>query len=442
MTLVGCLQISQEARTRPLQGDRTYSATIFPHFIAEGRVHLPQGEPSIRAVHFTFEDADSLFHDFDAFGSLLDASPFIEAIVAAQAKQYGRPIHIGPTPEIAYFTGRYLIVEVDTVLGKIRAEHCPTTPMGGPRGVRIDNQISICIIPNQPTTFGEAVERIYPMLRFITIAVGRAQNLPMFSIDVGSAEASQRLDVYWSNHPKRWSRDSLRRKPDSGDLPLDPVNRPEEFVAVLGSWTKADSERRSARVRLNDSFIRQSFYPIDRLVGAANAFDLLPKSAVPDEVQLTAAVGDAKERCRTIFRSLPRSDERQTILGALGRLGQATLKQKIRHRAKIITRATGDQYFQSLDFACDRAVDCRNFYVHGAPVKFDLESPSPHFSFLTDTLEFVFAASELIEAGWSILPFLKRGTSMTHPFGAYAVNYGTRLQALRNSMKRSVADQD
>jgi hypothetical protein len=44
----------------------TYSATIFPHFIAEGRVHLPQGEPSIRAVHFTFEDADSIFHDFDA----------------------------------------------------------------------------------------------------------------------------------------------------------------------------------------------------------------------------------------------------------------------------------------------------------------------------------------------------------------------------------------
>jgi hypothetical protein len=36
------------------------------------------------------------------------------------------------------------------------------------------------------------------------------------------------------------------------------------------------------------------------------------------------------------------------------------------------------------------------------------------FPFLTDTLKFVFAGSELVEAGWDLGTFLVAGTSMTH----------------------------
>jgi hypothetical protein len=122
ITLIQCVQVARESRTWP-QEAQLHSVTLFPHFITQGRVHLARDEPSIRSIHFTFEDAASLFYDFDAFGSVLDATPFIDAIVNANAKEYGRPIRIGPQPAIAYFTGQRLIVETDTVLGKIRAEH-------------------------------------------------------------------------------------------------------------------------------------------------------------------------------------------------------------------------------------------------------------------------------------------------------------------------------
>lgn len=211
-------------------------------------------------------------------------------------------------------------------------------------------------------------------------------------------------------------------------------------MTVLGSWLAADKERRAARVRADDSFTRQFFYPIDRLVGVANAFDLLPASVVPDRVELTAEVQGAKKQCKDLFLALPRSDERESLLRAIGRLGHPTLKQKIRHRANVITNACGNEYFQSLDYVCDHAVDCRNHFVHGSPVKFDLDPPSPHFGFLTDTLEFTFVASELIEAGWDIRRFLKKGTSMTHPFATYAVHYNVNVQALRASVKASAAD--
>ena len=52
-------------------------------------------------------------------------------------------------------------------------------------------------------------------------------------------------------------------------------------------------------------------------------------------------------------------------------------------------------------------------------------------SFFAETLEFVFAASDLIEAGWKIGPWLQQGTSMLHPFGTYCVAYRDSLRALK-----------
>jgi hypothetical protein len=52
-------------------------------------------------------------------------------------------------------------------------------------------------------------------------------------------------------------------------------------------------------------------------------------------------------------------------------------------------------------------------------------------SFFTDTLEFVFAASDLIEVGWKIEPWLQKGTTMSHPFGTYCAHYRYNLQALK-----------
>jgi hypothetical protein len=443
ITLIDCIQLSATSHKVTGRVAQTHSLTLFPHFIVEGRVHLDPRKPTIRALSFTFEDAASLFYDFDAFGALIEATPYIQSITDITARKIGRPIRTGPDAHIAYFTGQRLIVETQTMIGKISAQHCPTWPVGGPKGVRIDNEIWVSITPDSPITFDDAIKRMLTLLRFITIAVGRRQTIPEFSIEASFDGMTEGLNVHWSNHPRRSPvRGGCRESPHPRDLPLDPIRHSNEFVKVLKAWLASDTGRRIARVRADDSCALQNFYPVDRLVGVANAFDLLPASAVPEHVALSSELLAAKQQCKVIFRELRESDERESLLRALGRLGHATLKQKVRHRANIISTATGDQYFQSLEYVCNQAIECRNYYVHGSPVNFDLEPPSRNFGFLTDTLEFVFGASELIESGWDIVRFLKTGTSMTHPFGAYAVTYNENLQKLRTSVKAPKAMDD
>jgi hypothetical protein len=67
-------------------------------------------------------------------------------------------------------------------------------------------------------------------------------------------------------------------------------------------------------------------------VGIANAFDQLPKEAVPEEVDLPQSVSDARAACKRLFKKLPRSIERKAMLNALGRLGKAALKHLLRRK--------------------------------------------------------------------------------------------------------------
>ena len=130
---------------------------------------------------------------------------------------------------------------------------------------------------------------------------------------------------------------------------------------------------------------------------------------------------------------LPASPERDSVLGALGRIGKATLKRKIRSRAVSITDIVGD-LFPDLDMVVDQAVDCRNYYVHGSVANLDYSKHVAQVHFFTDTLEFVFAASDLVESGWDISAWTKRMSTLSHPFGQYRFNYATQLSELKKVM--------
>jgi hypothetical protein len=195
-----------------------------------------------------------------------------------------------------------------------------------------------------------------------------------------------------------------------------------------------DEERKDARNRFTNCFVRGNEYDIDRLVGAANMFDILPDSAVPKDVVLPQNILNAKKECESIFRNLSLSPERDSVLNALGRLGKSSLKRKVRFRAKYILDIAGDR-FPDLIQVLDEAVNCRNHYVHGSKSKINYINNITLLVFFTNTLEFVFAASELIESGWDINAWRKNGTTMSHPFGAYVVNYAANLENLRQQLK-------
>ena len=134
---------------------------------------------------------------------------------------------------------------------------------------------------------------------------------------------------------------------------------------------------------------KQRWYDEDRMVGAANAFDLISRDAAP----------------------------------------KSKLKEKVRHRSRLITAAIGETT-PEIDLVTDAAVSLRHFFVHGdRPGKKRRELKS-FFMFLTDTLEFVFCASDLIESGWDMRSWLKKNVRM-HSFGWYLRNYPENLAKLK-----------
>jgi hypothetical protein len=247
--------------------------------------------------------------------------------------------------------------------------------------------------------FEDAIFHTSTLLRYLGMLVGRPQNLLKLSLRVESdLERSVFFEVYWSMPPKR---EPLHEdgKPHPSDVLLDAVRQPEGFSRVLENWLDRQHAWHDARLRFSNSLAEQQRYGIDRLIGSANMFDILPSSAVPPDVQLVEELKEAKEAAREIFAHLPQSPERDSILGALGRIGKSSLKQKIRHRAQRLIGVAGER-FPELLTVTDEAVNCRNHYVHGSAPRFDYNRNFDIVAFFIDTLEFVFATSDLIEAGW------------------------------------------
>jgi len=414
--------------------EKYYFVSIFPHYVVHGDHHITPAEKTITEVHFVVDDASTIFYDFDAFGSLIDARPFIEQIARANASE--REITTGPNPEILYFTGKREIFTAETVLGRVSASHNPRHNLGGPNGVRLENTIFLTLAFKEAVNFDHAIFHTSTLLRYLEMLGGRPQNLLKLSLRIESDD--QRpvfLQVYWSLPPKR-EPSHEERKPHPADVLLDAVRQPDAFSRVLGSWLNRQQAWHDARLRFANSFANQQYYDLDRLIGSANMFDILPSSAVSPDVQLSEELKTAKEDCRKIFSRLPWCPERDSVLGALGRVGKSGLKQKIRHRAQFLIDAVGKR-FPELVTVTDEAVNCRNHYVHGSDPRFNYSENFSAVMFFTDTLEFVFAASDLIEAGWDVKAWSEIGTTMSHPFARYRINYVEHLREVKALLPRS-----
>jgi hypothetical protein len=406
-----------------------YSARMFPHAVIVGDRHIGPNEKVVTRVSFEVDDAATLFHDFTAFGCILDGTALIQRVVEDNEKIIGQKIKTGPASKILYFAGTTEIFATDTVLGRVSASHNPhLTSFGGPEGVGLTNSIFVTIEFKDRLTIQESINRISAPLRFLEIAVGRPQNIVALSVrsEYGDASSSG-FRLYWSMAPKR---ENEGLKPHTHDLLLDAIRRSTEFTNVLTNWVARDQERFHARMRFADSFAGQNQYTVDRVIGAANIFDILPASAGPTEVAIATELENATNLSRAAFRALEPSPERDSVLGALGRIGKASLKRKIRYRVEMIRKEVA-QWFPDLPTVTDEAVNCRNYYVHASEARFNYDRHFDAVVFFIDVLEFVFAASDFVEAGWNITDWCGRATLMSHPFSRLRINYALRLEELK-----------
>jgi hypothetical protein len=430
VTLLHCIPVSPALCTAHRQ-EIYYSANIFPHYVLHGYHHITHDEKVITEVNFVIDDANTLFEDFDTFGVLFDAHPFAEQIIRAVSKRCEREIPTGDHPIILYFTGKREIFSADTVMGRVCASHNPTPSLvGSSVGVHLKNTIFISIIFEETCTFDEAIAHAHTLLKYLEMLVGRPQNLLSLNLWIETNDNLNLpgiLEVYWSHRPKRTLADN-KEHPSPGVL-IDAVRQPDIFSRILINWLDRHHDWHDSRSRFSVSFSEKG-YSIDRLIRSANMFDILPGSAIPADIPLSEELKFAKEKCREIFKELPISPERDSVLSALGRIGKRNLKSKIRYRGQLIVDVAGEK-FPELFTVTDEAVNCRNHYVHGSESKIDYSSKLDVVIFLTNTLEFVFAASDLVEAGWDIKAWSESANLISHPFEQYCFYYGENLEKLK-----------
>lgn len=418
-------------------------AELTPSYVVTGSRHLSATEPEITKVTFHIGDAENVFYDFDQMGHVIDPRSLIEAVVGANEARIGRTIPIGPAADIAYFAGRTELIDVSTAIGRVRVYHqpMPSHPLAT-REVGMRNRTLVEISFEAPSVLEDALEALLSLLRFLEVLGGRPQDIDGIWIDTVGEERTPPLDLYWTHRPRRptaWE----ERAPHPAEILIRIVDEPDLFADVLMRWLGADATRREARVRFSNGFEQQRSFPIDRLVGAANMFDILPDDAFPPVDPLAADVADAKAAARRIFKALPESPERASVLNALGRLGKATLRSKVRHRAALVSAALREPLVH-LDVVTDEAVRCRNHYVHGSPGSFDYSEHGGVFTFLTGALEFLFAASDLVEAGWDIATWRSRGSVLAHPFNRVLREWDQQAALIRELREgiRPAADLD
>lgn len=438
LTLVDCC-FHGEGRNIREDGSETSWLDTFPHYVVVGGSFIDPDECEICSIRFTVTDAGVLFNDSKAFGHVIDSKSVIDAVLEG-ARGY-REVETGEHPYVFYYTGKQEIVEVVTDLGRVSVTHRPDFSPGTTAGISVGNRIVVSIEPLKPIAFDDAVERMYTVATFFSIAAGRAQGIDNIEIlkttDVD--KESRALAVHPSFKWKVKGKDE-GFKPHVGDLPLDPVSRPTEFDKVLSNWVSRHAGWRTARSRYLECIRRANKFGVDRLVAAANMFDILPldvdsaDSAVSTE--LSAAVAETK----SLFRKLPKSAERNSVLDALGRLGKPSLPKKVYARVKIVDEQLA-WAFPDLHMAAIVAIKYRNYFVHGSSSDLDIERLEHFLPFLTNLLEFIFSVSDFIEAGWDALSWSKSEFGSGHSFSRFRREYLPALSELKAAIAKDKGEE-
>nr|WP_255457698.1 hypothetical protein [Rhodanobacter sp. K2T2] len=429
ITCIECIRSSQGHRSR---GQNSYHYTqFFPHYVAVGDEHLDPDAKNIRRFRFSASDLPTLFNDFDAFGVVIDASSIMDAVLAGPRKT--RPIEVGPWPEVRYFTGKMTVIEVETSVGKIAVQRRRTSSVGHPGEVDIRNELLVSIEPDQPINFSEAIDRIALLRRFLSLLAGRPQKIKPIEITTITANANgtNPLRVYWSYAPKGPHGDY--QKPQPHDLPLDPVKHPEEFSTVLKNWIDRDEKLKIVRNRYLSCIEKRNTYDVDRLVAAANMFDLLPSDALPPAQTLPSDLADFQASTIKTLKAFSQSQDRDSAIAAITRMGQPSLPKKVLHRWMVVG-SDMDDVFPDMEYVLRMAIKCRNHFVHGPSTSFKLERAEPFVFFLAEALEFVFAFSDLVASGWDAKQWTYRHFANGHSFARFRWGYTQTLTAFKAAM--------
>lgn len=347
VSLIGCKSPVSPSSSGPGSQQKEI-ARIFhirPQYILQGNIHFSPEEDKVEEIRFVVEDAPYL---------LLDQ-------VFSKSFETGK-IRVE-------WLADYRIFAVETQWGHIEAHHNVsdlTIYWPIQHEVHVSNPISIALAFNSATSFDKSLARYHQVLRFLEVILGRSQNVQELSIS--PIKKKMPPDVMFVQDLQVYSQDRQNSAYPPYEAPARNLcKNVRELESVLAHWMKLEAQGwQKARRRFHLVF-NDKGNALFRLVLAANMFELLPKKA---------------------FDCLSSG---------------ASLKEKIKCRAKIVTAQLEPGTLPHIESLIDQAVDCRNDIVHNTSQGNtslygweDQDSVKRHVA----TLLYIFVASDLIESGW------------------------------------------
>lgn len=405
-------------------------ATVFPHFVTHGSRFFDPAVDTVERLAFRFTDIDLFAHGSASVGSFMASALLAETVLAAAPNRNAGPA--GSTPVVSYFDGHVEVWGLDTAIGRISLRNVVVIPTLSP----FTHHLEMSLVFASPVSFKECIRRLLRVHHCMVTLTGRAQSIETVKLvpdcrRTGDA-VIQPLHLEWCLSPAGPTKTDL--VPSAFALPLDLSRRPEEFSTVLAAWFARDEAWQWPRARYVRCIEMGRHYTTDRLVAAANMFDLLPAAAYPNPEPLAPEIAEAAAQTRSLFKALPESIERASVLGTLGRLKVLSLPKKVSHRGNIVL-AEINHKLPSLQKVLRVAVLCRNHFVHGS--EFDLEIFEPYLSLMTDSLEFVFVASDLIELGWSAADWVSNLNGGSHRLADFLYTYDLTIADFESDFGRA-----
>lgn len=390
-----------------LSGNATYHGkhrhymVLRPNFVALGPRYLEPAERVITSITLGFSDANSLFYDWGTFGSIFEDRKLSfgqRREILRGMKQRPRHRKRGGWLRLYYHWDRGPIVETNCGLGKISVWNATSGKFPSPNGIELRNNVRVTLEFESPVDRDAALRAMYQMVSLFELTAQAQQDIEEINLrHLHAEEREVPLSLHVMNAERRKA-----EKLHPTDALLNGGLHEEEFARVLTRWMDTTGSRDPARQRFIGGFRRGSNYTIDRLVGAANAFDLLPSEDFTKKVpvEITSLVDQLRKQVQLAAKENETIREHKALfLNNLGRVGDLNLRSKVLQRWSTVPPSIAAK-FSGMDEAIAFSVQARNFFVHGSEIKTSKEAAYELAPF-TDTLEFVFGVSELCTCGWN-----------------------------------------
>jgi ApeA N-terminal domain 1 len=415
--------------------------TLRPNYVVLGPDHLEPAADVIKSISFTFSEANNLFYDWGTFGNII----WKHRLSFGQMREILRGVRNRPKHRrrggdlgLYYRWDRGPILEAECDIGKITIWNATQGKMPSPSGLDVRNRVRVTCDFLTPLNLNETLRVRHQLMVLFELAAQGRQNVDYITLQHKNMPEGSPLAFHAS---------SEERKKVDALMPTDAlVNgglHEDEFSRVLVTWMNSALERSAARRRFIDGFRRGRSFDTDRLVGAANAFDLLPaadfikQGALPSEVE-TLLAGIERQVKEAAKSSAIVNDYKERLLNNLGLVRGLNLRNKVVQQWSTVPDCIASR-LPAMPDAIAHSVRARNFFVHGSTVNMSTEDMFTLAPFFTDTLEFVFGVSELCRCGWDPKRWAKEGYSLSH-YKWYISNFSEYMKRVDAAVHNGKTD--